>query len=109
MGSRARGNPVALGLWLVGLLVLASIGGGLGAFLFGAWATAGVAAARQGGTVADLQQGLGAIALALFLLGLLWWWASAPGSVLASAAGYLGPAFLGALAGGAGGWLWQGR
>lgn len=100
---------MSVGLWLVGLLILASIGGGIGAFLLGAWATAGVASGWRGGLSADPQQALGGMVLALVLVGLLWWWASAPGSVLASAAGYLGPAFLGALAGGVGAWLWSGR
>ncbi len=45
--------------------------------------------------------------LALGMLGLLAWWASAPSSILAGASGFLGPVFWGALVGGVGGTLWN--
>lgn len=108
MGRQARGNPVAVGLWLFGLLILASIGGGVGAFLLGAWATAGLAAAFGRGA-GNGPEGLVGMGLALGMLGLLALWASAPSSILAGASGYLGPVFWGALAGGVGGALWNAR
>lgn len=108
MGRGARGRPLAVGLWLFGLLLLASVGGGVGAFLLGAWATAGLAATFGPGTGHGSEVLVG-MALGLGMVGLLALWASAPSSFLAGASGYLGLVFWGALVGGVAGSLWNPR
>ena len=89
-----RGDAVPLFVWMVGVLILAGLGGGVGAFLWAAWTLTGLVMLVAGHPGAS-PEWLVAIAGALAVVGVLWWWATEPGSILQSAAGFLGPVFLG--------------
>jgi hypothetical protein len=100
MSRRGDRDAVWMAAWVLGVLLLAGLGGGVGAFLFGVWTTVGIVALMrsrlEGAVPGETAAMMGA---ALAVVGLLWWWATEPDSALASAAGYLGPVFLGGTVG----------
>lgn len=100
MSRRRDRDGLWMAAWVLGVLLLAGLGGGVGAFVFGIWTTVGIVALIRSGpdwpAPGELAAMMGA---ALAVVGLLWWWATGPSSLLASAAAYLGPVFLGGTAG----------
>jgi len=84
--------------WVLGIVLLGSIGGVVGPLLLGAWTSFGAIFVLSARTGAGQELWVSLLA-AWVMLGLLWWWAMSPTSVLAAAAGYLGPAFWGSTAG----------
>jgi hypothetical protein len=87
--------------WLLGLLWFAASGQGLSRLVWAAWTVAGLTVLlgrSRAGPVLPLL--LAAVVLAL---GVTWWWADAPGSLLAGSAQYLNAIFWGTISGAVGG------
>jgi hypothetical protein len=98
MGYGRAADVLWLSGWVLGIVLVASIGGIVGPLLLGAWTSFGATFVLRdrAGAGHDLWVGLLA---AWVVLGLLWWWAMSPTSVLAAADSYLGPAFWGSTVG----------
>lgn len=84
-----------LAIWFLGMWLWPAMNDGLGRFLAAGWTTAGVVylLGRQPRAQPEVPV---AVLSSFLLLGLLWWWASAPGSWIGNLAPWVGPGFLGA-------------
>ena len=85
-------------IWFLGMWLLPAMNDGLGRFLAAGWTTAGAIYLLEP-QVRTRPEVSVAILCSFLLLGLLWWWSSAPGSWIGNLGPWVGPGFLGAGAG----------